>query len=261
MFGDDRLDRKNFPASLAPQCIFLRFRRAVCKHESARNMLTIILTLLVSLVSIALMLSFFNRKNQFEVRSRTVIVTGGSQGLGLSLAKQLAIKGANVVIVAQNVSKLEAAHKEIEALASKSQRFLNLSFDLRSPDSADQIVDRVTKWNDGQPPDVLINCAGYCEPGFFASSSIEQHRTQMDTVYWTCAYMAHAILRTWTTPSKKIDRTRHVIFVSSVLALFPVAGYAAYNPPKAAMRSLADTLNQEVAVYNGARLSSLEERQ
>jgi 3-dehydrosphinganine reductase len=41
-------------------------------------------------------------------------VTGGSQGLGLSIAKHLASKGANVVIVAQDVPKLEAALEEIK---------------------------------------------------------------------------------------------------------------------------------------------------
>jgi short chain dehydrogenase len=44
----------------------------------------------------------------------TAIITGGSQGLGLSVAKHLASKGANVVIVAQDVPKLEAALEEIK---------------------------------------------------------------------------------------------------------------------------------------------------
>lgn len=50
--------------------------------------------------------------------------------------------------------------------------------------------------------------------------------------------------------------SRHIIFTSSALAFFPVAGYAPYSPAKAAMKSLADTLNQELAMYNGARTKS-----
>ncbi|KAI5276046.1 3-dehydrosphinganine reductase, partial [Ascosphaera acerosa] len=91
----------------------------------------------------------------------------------------------------------------------------------------------------------------------------------MDTVYWTAAYTAHAALNRWlasaTTPQEAVGeeganggksrnhRTRHIIFTSSTLAFTPVAGYAPYSPAKAAMRSLADTLNMEVEAYNGAR--------
>jgi 3-dehydrosphinganine reductase len=215
-------------------------------------MISTIVTVLVLVVSIVAAMSFLRRKNQLNVKDQTVIVTGGSQGLGLSVAKQLAAKGANVVIVAQTIPKLKAAVEEIKSAARDTQRFHYLSYDLRSPESGPKIIEEVTKWNNGQPPDIVFNCAGHCEPGFFASSSIEQHRNQMDTVYWTSAYMAHATLKAWTKPSPRIDRTRHLVFTSSCLALFPVAGYASYNPGKAAMRSLADTLNQEVEVYNGA---------
>lgn len=79
----------------------------------------------------------------------------------------------------------------------------------------------------------------------------------MDTVYWTSANMAHAVLQKWlgtVSPSQQ-TRTppRHIIFTCSTLAFVPVAGYAAYSPAKAAMRSLSDTLSQEVEMYNGAR--------
>ena len=45
--------------------------------------------------------------------SQTVIVTGGSQGMGKAVATMLAKKGANILIVARTVQKLEAALKDI----------------------------------------------------------------------------------------------------------------------------------------------------
>lgn len=82
-------------------------------------------------------------------------------------------------------------------------------------------------------------------------------RDQMDTVYWTAANMAHAILKKWLmtiTPSQQAPTpARHIIFTSSTLAFVPIAGYGPYSPAKAAMRSLSDTLSQELEVYNGAR--------
>lgn len=225
--------------------------------------LTVVSTLAVLLVAY-LTMGFLSAKNQFDVAGRTIIITGASQGLGLAIARRLSAKGANIVIVAQTVSKLERALEIIKgaARAPATQKFLLLSYDLRSPDSAPEIIKRVTDWNDGNTPDVVFNCAGQCIPGFFASSSVETLRDQMETLYWSCTYMAHATLQAWTKPfSKDVqhryqDKPRHLIFTSSVLAFLPLAGYAPYNPAKAAMRTLADTLNQEVQVYNGTRLHS-----
>ncbi|KIX02957.1 uncharacterized protein Z518_06507 [Rhinocladiella mackenziei CBS 650.93] len=202
----------------------------------------------------------FSGKNRFPIDGLTAIVTGGSQGLGLSIAQQLALRGANVVIVAQDKGKLERAVSTIQARAARpQQKFLNLSFDLRSPESAPEILTQVSQWNNGQPPDLIFCCAGNCQPSFFADASIDTLRGQMDTIYWSCAYMAHAALNLWKKPSSPENRTstarptRHIVFTCSTLAFFPVAGYSPYSPAKAAMRALVDGLNQEVAVYNGAR--------
>lgn len=229
-----------------------------------------IVSMIYSLIAAAaayLVMSFLTQKNHFDVAGRTVIVTGGSQGLGLALAQQLSAKGANVVIVAQTVSKLENALAVISksARSASTQKFKYISYDLRAPASASAIINEVTKWNRGESPDVVLNCAGHCIPGFFASSSNETLRDQMETVYWSSAQMAHASLNEWITPVNKRNqirydgKPRHLIFVSSVVAFLPLAGYAPYNPAKAAMRSLADTLNQEVQVYNGSRAHPSED--
>ncbi|KAG9792263.1 3-ketodihydrosphingosine reductase tsc10 [Exophiala dermatitidis] len=209
---------------------------------------------------------FFDSKDRFPISGLTAIITGGSQGLGLSVAQQLAAEGANVVIVAQDKGKLERAITAIKAQATRpeQQKFLALSFDLRSPDSAPEILRQVTDWNEGNPPDLVFCCAGNCQPGFFADVSIETLRGQMDTIYWSAAYMAHATLNLWKRPSTGARRrsvpppTRHIVFTSSTLAFFPVAGYSPYSPAKAAMRAMVDSLNEEVAVYNGARQGSGE---
>lgn len=228
-------------------------------------LLTISITTTIAVLAY-LTMGLLSSRSKFEVANRTVIVTGASQGLGLALARQLAAKGAHVVIVAQTVSKLEKALAAVRSAATdgKIQRFMYLSYDLRSPDAAPAILQEVSQWNNGEAPDIVVNCAGHCIPGFFASSSIDTLRGQMETLYWSCAYMAHATVQQWIQPVEKEiqknyrDRTRHLIFTSSVLAFMPLAGYAPYNPAKAAMRTLADTLNQELEVYNGARSHATE---
>lgn len=225
-------------------------------------MIAIVVGSLLAGIIFYIIMGLLSARNQFEVSGRTAIVTGASQGLGLAIAKQLSAKGANIVIVAQTVPKLEKAIGIIRdsALNPAKQRFLFLSYDLRSPSSAPEILQKVTQWNGGNAPDIVLNCAGHCIPSFFASASVETLRDQMETIYWSSTYMAHATLQTWIEPVNKQvqqsyqNRPRHLIFTSSVLAFLPLAGYAPYSPAKAAMRALADTLNQEAQVYNGSRL-------
>lgn len=139
------------------------------------------------------------------------------------------------------------------------QRFHYISADLTKATDCTRIIGEVTEWNSGAPPDVVWCCAGYCSPGFFVDTPVDTLRDQMDTVYWTAANTAHATLRSWLSPVAAQDRSprprRHLIFTCSTLAFVPVAGYGPYSPAKAAIRSLSDTLSQEIEMYNGARSS------
>ncbi|KAJ5620022.1 hypothetical protein N7510_004006 [Penicillium lagena] len=200
----------------------------------------------------------YKAKNEFVVENRTVVITGGSDGMGRAVAMQLAEKGANVVIVARTVSKLQAALEGITSAATNpKQRFHFISADLTDAAECERVLEEVTAWNDGMPPDVVWCCAGFCTPGFFVDVPIQTQRQQMDTVYWTAANTAHATLKKWLAPIHPSAQMslpkRHLIFTCSTLAFVPIAGYGPYSPAKAAIRSLSDTLSQEIEMYNGAR--------
>jgi 3-dehydrosphinganine reductase len=95
----------------------------------------------------------------------------------------------------------------------------------------------------------------------------------MDSNYFTSLYMAHAILTAWLKTSRKavadapgVGNTankssrqsgtrppaRHLIFTASFLAFYSFAGYTPYSPSKAALRSLSDSLSQEMNLYAAA---------
>ncbi|KAJ5135686.1 uncharacterized protein N7515_004964 [Penicillium bovifimosum] len=208
--------------------------------------------------TIAKMFGYGSRKNEFEVDGKTVVITGGSDGMGKAVALQLSAKGANVVVVARTVSKLQNAVEEMKASAvnSSKQKFHYISADLTDPAECERVIAEVTLWNSGAPPDVVWCCAGFSRPGFFVDVPIKEHRQQMDTLYWTAANTAHATLRSWLTPVSPNEQVktprRHLIFTCSTLAFVPIAGYSPYSPAKAAIRSLSDTLSQEIEMYNGA---------
>ncbi|SLM38664.1 Short-chain dehydrogenase/reductase SDR [Lasallia pustulata] len=202
-------------------------------------------------------MGLFKSKNQFPVEGRTVVVTGGSQGMGKSVAILLAQKGANVVIVARTATTLEAAIQEISAAAKSpsSQRFRHISADLTSPSAGAQIIAETTSWNNNRPPDIVWNCAGSAHPGLFIDTPIEVLKSQIDTNYLSTAYLAHAALRAWlhpglkSTSSQSSAEPRHLIFTSSIAAFYPIIGYSAYSPSKIAVRALSDTLSQELQLY------------
>lgn len=191
-----------------------------------------------------------------------------------------------MVVVARDEKRLRDGVGYMRAAASSDhQRFHYISADLTSPDEAARVVAEATAWNHDDPPDIVWCTAGVSHPSLFVDTDLAKFRDMMDGNYFSSVYMAHAILRAWLRPEKrpfeeyhdddgeeaaeegakkgkgeglptaKATRTptpRHLIFTASFLAFYPVAGYAPYNPSKAALRSMSDTLSQEMNLYAAA---------
>ncbi|KAI9727500.1 MAG: 3-dehydrosphinganine reductase [Chrysothrix sp. TS-e1954] len=206
------------------------------------------------------------RKDRFPVEGRTVVITGGSQGLGRSLGRILAEKGANVVIVARNAQKLEEAIQYVSAAARDpvKQRFHHISADVTQASENTRIIQEVTAWNNGKPPDIVWANAGVAFPTLLLDSNPETMQLMMNTNYFAGAYLAQATLRAWlhtggtgdpkSTESASSDSPlhRHFITTSSTASFVGVAGYTPYSPCKSALRSLHDNLASELDMYNGA---------
>ncbi|KAI1207293.1 uncharacterized protein F4807DRAFT_435198 [Annulohypoxylon truncatum] len=205
-------------------------------------------------------------KNDFPVQGRLAVVAGGSRGLGLAIARQLAEKGANVVIVARDHDRLVQGIEHIRQGAPnpETQRFHQISADLTSASETVHVIEEVVSWNSGNPPDIVWCCAGVSRPRLFIDTPVSDFQAQMNSNYFTSLYMAHATLAYWlrnprkdtingsgTQPSAPLP-ARHLVFTSSFLAFYSFAGYASYSPAKAALRSLSDTLSQEMNLYAAA---------
>ncbi|CUS07466.1 unnamed protein product [Tuber aestivum] len=188
--------------------------------------------------------------NKLPVDGRLVAITGGSQGMGLSVAKLLASKGASVAIIARNKEKLDRAVGEIrESALREGQRFIAVSADLTIANEARRALEEIRAW--GGVPDIVWTCAGEAFPGLFKDQDVQLLEKQVQTNYLSVLWTAHAALNIMTqSPLPPQSPERHLIFTSSVMAFYPLAGYNAYTPSKAAIRSLADGLRQECHLYN-----------
>ena len=118
-----------------------------------------------------------------------------------------------------------------------------------------RVISEAAAFNGNIPPDIVWCCAGSSYPTLFIDTPVEQLRSQIDSNYLSSAYMAHAILNAWLNPPSKSPAKdikagpRHLIFTASILSFFTITGYAPYSPTKAALRSLSDTLSQEMNLY------------
>ncbi|KAH7328589.1 hypothetical protein B0I35DRAFT_448243 [Stachybotrys elegans] len=197
--------------------------------------------------------------NHFNVDGKTALITGASEGMGLEVAKQLAAKGANVVLVSRSERKLQAALEQVQAAAKNpsAQRFRYIPADVSQPSYAAPLIAEATAWNGGRPLDVVWCIAGTSTPELFLDMDMASLRRQMDINFFGAAEMCHGVLGEWLAPGAPVEREpRHLVVTLSVAALYSIPGYAPYAPSKAALRALMDTLAQEVLLYpQNVRLS------
>jgi 3-dehydrosphinganine reductase len=97
-------------------------------------------------------------------------------------------------------------------------------------------------------PDIVICAAGGATPGLFVETSTDVLRKNLSIVYDTALYFSHAAVKAMIKGDTSTER--HLVYCSSVLALFPFIGYSSYGPAKAAIRALADIVRQECIPYN-----------
>lgn len=170
--------------------------------------------------------------------------------MGLATAQQLSAKGASIAIIARDKTKLSSALSTLKTHArSKNQRFASFSADLTSATEATRVVAEVTAWN-GAPPDSAWMIAGSSEPRLFIDTKPEVLQAQMQVNYFAAANTAHAVLKEWLSPEQAGGKNeRHLIFTATTAIFTPIAGYSPYSPCKAALKSLCDTLAQEVLLY------------
>jgi 3-dehydrosphinganine reductase len=193
--------------------------------------------------------------------------------MGLEVAKKFAAKGANIVLVARNITKLEDAKKQVAAAAKNpsTQRFTWISADVTKPEENERLWKEAVEWNDGKLPDIVWQIAGWAKPDLFLDTPLDNMREHMEINYWAACYLAHTVLKAWTeekaaaSDSKSGDTAlkvkeplpRHFIMTASLAVYCGLAGYLPYSPAKAAMRNLADGLKSEMNLYNGARYHNL----
>jgi 3-oxoacyl-[acyl-carrier protein] reductase len=161
----------------------------------------------------------------------SALVTGGSAGIGLALARMLREEGHDVTLVARRPEPLEDAAKELEAHA--------VAANLADPDECVRVVAAHADRFGGM--DVLVNSAGLGIGGSFADQSTKAISLQVDVNLRGALVVTREAL-------PLLRRARgHIVNLASIAGTIPTPGLAVYGATKAALIGFTNSLNREEA--------------
>lgn len=176
-------------------------------------------------------------------QGKTIIITGGSSGVGRELALRLARRGASLALIARDEKKLKKATEELGDFRSDGQIIDIFACDVS--DRADvektfsQIAGRFGAIH------ILINSAGILRESYFERQSLETFHEVMDINFFGTLYCIKAVL-----PFFKEKNGGRIINISSVAGLMGVFGYSAYCASKHAIAGLTSSLRSEFRPQN-----------
>jgi NAD(P)-dependent dehydrogenase (short-subunit alcohol dehydrogenase family) len=168
----------------------------------------------------------------------TVVITGGSQGIGLEIAKKCAMVGATVVIAARDISNLQSALEELRDISDKDHHCYSLN--------VGQYVDvkRFAEWCFSQYNSIqgLVNCAGVYGPiGKTPQVSMEKFTEAIQINFLGAVYMCHEFA-----PLIQSSTRKKIINYSGGGAATPFPRFSAYATSKIATVRFTENLALEL---------------
>lgn len=180
--------------------------------------------------------------NLFNLTGKTALLTGGSRGIGLAIAKGMAQHGANVVIVARSKEQLKNAARQINVETGK--KIWPFSFDLSSIDGIDEFFQSVISETEGI--DILVNCAGTTIRGPAEDVDLKTFNQVIEVNLTSTFVLSQAFCR----HRKKMGKPGRIINIGSLTCHGARPTTAAYASSKGGLLSLTKTLAVEWAKYN-----------
>ena len=181
----------------------------------------------------------WRRRSNYDFAGKSVVVTGGSRGLGLILARQLADQGARLTLVARSEDELSRAVEDIHARQPFTEILATQADVRRRPEAERAIAQALERFG---RIDVLINNAGIIQVGPVAHMKLADYQDAMETHFWGPLYTTLAAI-----PHMRSQGEGRVVNISSIGGRISVPHLVPYSASKFALTGLSDGLRYELA--------------
>jgi short-subunit dehydrogenase len=194
------------------------------------------LTLLAAAGGAVLARSLYRRWKAYDFKDKSVLITGGSRGLGLVLARQLAEQGANITICARDEDELERARQDLQKHGADP---FTVKCDVTNNGEVQEMVHAVT--NRFGRIDVLINNAGIIQVGPIEVMTLDDYKEAMNAHFWGPLHTILAVL-----PGMRERKGGRIVNISSIGGKISVPHLVPYSASKFALVGLSEGLRAEL---------------
>jgi short-subunit dehydrogenase len=172
----------------------------------------------------------------YDLRNKTVLITGGSRGLGLVLARQFALEGAQVAICARDQEELDLAGIE---LRNNGSQVMTVKCDVTNASEVENMVNEV-RGRFGKI-DVLVNNAGTIQVGPLEVMNREDFDKAMQAHFWAPLNTMLAVI-----PEMRQRSDGRIVNISSIGGKIAVPHLVPYSASKFALVGLSKGLRAEL---------------
>ena len=179
-------------------------------------------------------------KRHISLKDKVVLITGGSRGLGLVLAREAARQGASVAVCARDEEELNAARRDIRAYGVE---VLAVQCDVTRREQVEGMIDGINR-HFGRI-DVLINNAGTIAVGPMELMTIADYEQAMKLHFWAPLFTTLAVL-----PQMRARKTGRIVNIASIGGKIAAPHLLPYSASKFALVGFSEGLRAEVEKDN-----------
>ncbi|MDQ2840271.1 MAG: SDR family oxidoreductase [Acidobacteriota bacterium] len=173
---------------------------------------------------------------KFNLQGKVVVITGGSRGFGLALAKEFGSHGARLALCARDRGELERARALLEKEGLEAHIY---AADIADAGEIGNLVTRITSELGGI--DVLVNNAGSIEVGSFDAVTHKDFEDSMNLMFWAPVNLTYAVL-----PLMRARGSGHIVNISSVGGRVSIPHLLPYCCAKFALTGFSTGLGTEL---------------
>jgi short-subunit dehydrogenase len=181
------------------------------------------------------------------LQGRHALVTGASSGLGADFARELAVRGADLTLVARREQRLKQLQAELGG--RHRSRIEVIALDLTVPGAPDELL--AATGGAGRPVDVLVNNAGYGLYGEFSTLDWKRERNMLELDVIVPLHLTKLFL-----PGMLERGFGFILNIASVGAYQPSPTYASYSAAKSFILNFTEALSYELR-GTGVRATAL----